>query len=102
MNTSDKQEMMVNDFFKRYQEHIADDGFTGNIMNKIPKRGSVFSLKDILITISLIIGAIFSIPSLIANIFISQNIYVLFFILCCYAGIILSIIIATDPENELI
>jgi len=102
MKTRDKQEIMLNEYFKRYREHIADDGFTGNIMNKIPRRGPIFSPKDILITISLIIGAVFSIPTLIANLITSQNIYVLFFILCCFAGIILSIIIATDPENELI
>ena len=102
MKTRDKQEIMINEYFKRYREHIADDGFTKNIMIKIPKRGSVFSLKDIIITVSLIIGAVFSIPALITDIFTSQNIYILFFILCCFAGIILSIIIATDPENELI
>jgi hypothetical protein len=102
MKTRDKQEILLTEYFKKYQVNIADDGFTSKVMSKIPKRGSIFSPKDILITISLIIGSVFSIPALITNIFASQNIYVLLFILCCFAGIILSIIIATDPENELI
>jgi len=102
MNIKDKQDIMLDEYFEKYRENINDNGFTKNIMNKIPKEESGICKRTMLLTTSLIIGIIFSIPSIIGNLITCQNIYTLVFILCCCAGIILSIIIAIEPENELI
>ena len=104
MKTTDEQDKMLNEYFKAYRKNIPDNGFAKRTINNLPKTESWVSKKDILITISLIIGVFFTIPclSIINHIIMSLNLYTVMFIICCFTGIILSIIIAFDPESELI
>jgi hypothetical protein len=104
MKTTDEQEILLNTYFKTYRINIPDKGFTNNTMNKLPKIEPWFSRKDILITVSLIIGVIIltSCRSIIGNIITTLNLYALLFIMICFAGLILTIISVTDPESELI
>ncbi|MDA3781288.1 MAG: DUF5056 domain-containing protein [Bacteroidales bacterium] len=93
---------LLNDFFNTYRDDIPDNDFTKNVMNKVPSHYHFINLKDIIITLILLIGTFFSIPDIsrILSINYFFNPYFILFIVFCIVGIILTIISAIDTESD--
>ena len=104
MKTTDKQDIILQEYFKPYREKISDGGFTKNTLRKLPKTEPWFSKKDILISTTLIIGTILTLPciNILRSIISTHNIYTILFLVISVISIVLVIISAMDSENELI
>jgi len=104
MRRPDEQDILLNEFFKPYRKNIPDNGFTQNIMKNLTQTEPWINLKDILISLIILIGIICTIPylTIIRSLYTSINLYNLLFIIFSLTGIIITIITITDPESDLI